>query len=283
MRHWHRCDRWRRKGFDCPLKHGEDEEDEEEPEADETLRFERTPARTGVRVGSGKVARTSVGVREPRLEGRKKLSQTEVLEPAVPPTAADAIIEAVIRGVAPEVQVGLPRARGDVVGRASGGITTMGLERPAERPLPEAGTPENTAMAIGEMAVTTVARELAVKGITPFFPLFVMPFILELFRRAPALIRAIPPGLIGAPGRMDPARKASTFRPGSSPHRTAPAFDPVTKGVPKRPRVVPPSPPKKTNVPAGGGKQIDARTLLQGSILKTRRTVSPFRQADPNL
>lgn len=48
-------------------------------------------------------------------------------------------------------------------------------------------------------------------------------------------------------------------------------------------RVVPPSPAPLRSTPAGGGKDINAATLLQGQIQKVRRTVTPTRRQDPNL
>ncbi len=42
-------------------------------------------------------------------------------------------------------------------------------------------------------------------------------------------------------------------------------------------------PTRPVGGPAGGGKHINANTLLQGMVTKARRKVAPFRQSDPNL
>lgn len=284
MEHWHRCSRWERRRIACPFR--EEAEHQEHEEDVQARRTQLIPTPWGVPPPAGLPAlKPEVGVREKGGRVRALEGSVSVPEPvAVPPSAGSPV------PVPPRV---LPQP----VGPAE--VITRLLKEIPEKWIPNA---EDLAFlqkeaSIGKARVAkgvplkeSIRRMIAEEGAARAFSgaedtfefpwwIFALPLIREAFTKlklspfgpkmVPAdFVRSAGPGGKGDPARLNPADR-----------KLADAIQ-RARG---RPPTAGAKPAGRAGGVAGGGKQIDARNLMQNVTNVGRRTVQPFRQSDPAL
>lgn len=241
MKHWHRCQRWTRRRASCPF--GDSEGHDPTPDTDSDIDFtvpavelDATPIH-----GGGKFRQT-VGVREPRL---KPLADRMVASLALPLPMP--VWKGDVVGIPlPEPALPKPRpaprptggqavrqimdeARAAVAAPERAKFTAQDFAFLAKRqiaPMAEGLSDEDKARTLH----TQMAEEAAAEALFPaieadllgFWEIVQSPGVLgvlgiPLVMRVLRLVSTMRPGLLGAPGRMDPARQPSQFKTSDAP------------------------------------------------------------------
>ncbi len=262
MRHWHRCQRWVRRGISCPfeLKYDHDDIDT----SSDRVEFRSTAAEVArVPLGRGRPRASSVGVREPARVPKKAF-------------AGSARVPVPARGVPGLNVTGIPA--GERLGRVAGERIAEGIGVMPERWVPSEAELSNALRQTGlfersehsataEDVVSQVAEEAASESIqeealgVSIPPIvYALPLVGDLLRRSMSVMRKAPvqPRVPAQPrpvsrelGRVG----GGSAQEGSRATARSPGSPTVTKRVGPKGGAAKGPPPRGAG--GGGGFQID--------------------------